>query len=136
MLITFEYQLTQTTKKMKEYFLMAGGIDKNGNIYLNGGRLELHSENGIDAILVDSFQSATEKGWKSSKKIYEDLDVIYSESEQHLIITEECAKRLIDKYANIKVKIYESAESRANTASVAGWNWVLSNCMHDPYDRG
>lgn len=121
---------------MKEYFLLAGGIDKNGNIYLNGGRLELHSDNGIDEILIDCFQSATEKGWKSYKKIYEDLDILYSESEQQLIISEECAKRLVEKYSDVKVKIYESAKSRANTANVSAWNYITKNFMHDPYDRG
>lgn len=121
---------------MKEYFLLAGGTDKNGNIYLNNGRLELHSENGIEETLLECFQLPTEKGWKSSKKIYEDLDILYKEGEHHLIITEECAKRLIDKYSNVKVKVYESAESRANASNVAAWNYIIANFMHDPYDRG
>lgn len=121
---------------MKEYFLLAGGTDKNGQIYLNNGRLELYTENGIEKVLIDNFQEATDKGWKSSKKIYEELDIVYAEAEHQLIITEECAKRLIDKYSNVKVKVYESAESRANTKNVAGWNYVITNFMHDPYDRG
>jgi hypothetical protein len=121
---------------MKEYFLLAGGIDKNGEIFLNGGRLELHSENGIQEILVDNFQTATNNGWKSSKKIYENLDIVYSESSCQLIISEECAKRLIDKYSNVKVKLYETPEAKVRNANASAWNYITQNFMNDPYDRG
>ena len=113
---------------------MVGGNQENP--FLNNGRLELHESDGLEinsTVLVECFKMATPKGWESAKKIYEPLDVILWEQSNGALITEECAKMLAAKYANVQVKVYETAEQRAQRANAAGWNYVAANFMHDPY---
>ena len=96
-------------KNMKEYFLKVSRT-KKGDINLNGSYLSVW-ENDNETILIDKIQQPTEKGWKSNKVIIEHLDIIYQESEVDLIITEECANMLIEKYKDVKVKIWDNAPS-------------------------
>ena len=59
----------------KEYYLQV-----NGDGSLNRGSLSL-LEGEKDITLIDSIKQPTDKGWESKKKIYEDVEVIYKESD-------------------------------------------------------
>ena len=80
---------------MKEYFLK---VNNDGS--LNGAYLSVW-ENEAETVLIRSIQKATPKGWKSTKKIFEDLDILQKESDNDLIISEDCANYLLEKYGLI-----------------------------------
>lgn len=87
---------------MKEYILDINREDPN----LNGAKLELWDENG-ETTLVKSFTQLTDGGYASKKPFYEDLDIIkWEDPNWGAIITEECANRLIEKYANVNAKTF------------------------------
>lgn len=114
---------------MKEFFLK---LNSDGS--LNGCYLSVW-ENDKENILISSIQESTKKGWKSSKKIFEKLDIIYKESETDVIITEEFANSLILKYGNIKTKSFTSSyDINISPAHVIA-NFITKNNT-DPYDRG
>ena len=114
---------------MKEFFLK---VNNDGS--LNGAYLSVW-ENGVEKVLIQSIKEATKKGWKSNKKIFEDLDVIGKESENDLLITEDCANKLIEKYGNVVTKTYTSPYYVPFSAAHAIANFITKNGT-DPYDRG
>lgn len=114
---------------MKEYFLK---VNNDGS--LNGAYLSVW-ENGVETVLIQSIKESTKKGWKSTKKIFEELDVIEKESENDLIITEDCAKSLVSKYNNVCTKTYNSPNYVPFSKAHAIANFITKNGT-DPYDRG
>jgi hypothetical protein len=114
---------------MTEYFLK---INNDGS--LNRGYLSVW-ENGKETILISDIKEATKKGWRSSKVIIEHLDIISQESEVDLIITEDCAMKIIDKYGNITTKTYTPEYYVPFSAAHAIANFCTKNGT-DPYDRG
>lgn len=114
---------------MKEFFLKV-----NNDASLNGAYLSVW-ENGTETVLIQSIKEATEKGWKSTKKIYEDLDIIEKESDNDLIISEDCANKLLNKYGNVVTKVYTSPNYVPFSAAHAIANFITKNGT-DPYDRG
>ena len=114
---------------MKEYFLK---VNNDGS--LNRAYLSVW-ENGTETVLIKSLKKATKKGWESSKKIFEELDIIERESENDLIITEDCAKRLVSKYGNVSTKTYTKPNYVPFSAAHAIANFITKNGT-DPYDRG
>jgi|SRR5690606_26900224 len=115
---------------MKEYFLKI--VTKDGS--LNEGYLSVW-ENGVETVLIEKIRQATKRGWKSTKKIFEDLDIIEKETERDLIITEECANRLIAKYGNVVTKTYNRPGYVQPSAAHVIANFITKNGT-DPYDRG
>lgn len=113
---------------MKEYFLK---VNNNGS--LNGGYLSVW-EDGKETILINSICKPTLKGWKSSSLIYEDLDIIFKESDNDFIITETCANYLLNKYSNVNVKLYCKNNYKI-TAAHAIAEFITKNGT-DPYDIG
>ena len=85
---------------MKEYFLKA-----QSDLNLNGAYLSVW-ENDKETILIQDIKQVTEKGWKSSKPIFEDIEILFNESETDFIISEKSAFFLLDKYSNIKTKSF------------------------------
>jgi hypothetical protein len=118
---------------MKEFFLKVSRT-KKGQINLNGAYLSVF-DGEIETRLIDRIDHATEKGWRSSKPIFEELEVIYSESEVDLIITENCANRLMAKYQGVKVKEWIDHNIPGPSAAHAIANFITKNGT-DPYDRG
>jgi hypothetical protein len=114
---------------MKEYFLK---VNNDGS--LNCAYLSVW-ENGVETVLIQSIKEATKKGWKSAKKIFEELDIIEKESENDLIITEDCANRIVSKYGNVSTKTYTSPNYVPFSAAHAIANFITKNGT-DPYDRG
>jgi hypothetical protein len=114
---------------MKEYFLK---LNNDGN--LNRGYLSVW-ENNEETILISDIKEATKKGWRSSKTIIEDLDIIYQESEVDLIITEDCAMKIISKYGNITTKSYTSSYYVPFSPAHSIANFITKNGT-DPYDIG
>ena len=114
---------------MKEYFLK---VRNDGS--LNNGYLSVW-ENGVETILIRNIRKATKKGWESSKKIFEKLDIIERESVNDLIITEDCANMLIAKYGNVSIKTYNRPDYTPPSAAHAIANFITKNGT-DPYDRG
>jgi hypothetical protein len=114
---------------MKDYFLK---VNNNGS--LNGACLSVW-ENETEKVLIDSIKEATKKGWKSTKDIFEDLDIVEKESENDIIITEQCANYLLSKYGNVSTKIYTSSDYVAFSSAHAIANFITKNGT-DPYDRG
>ena len=114
---------------MKEYFLK---VNNDGS--LNGAYLSAW-ENGTEIVLIQSIKEATAKGWKSTKKIFEDLDILQKESDNDLIISEDCALKLLAKYSNVTTKIYTSPNYVPFSAAHAIANFITKNGT-DPYDRG
>jgi len=117
------------TNKMKEFFLKV-----NDDKSLNGAYLSLW-EGDKETVLIQSIQQATKKGWVSKKKIFENVDVLYKESHNDWIISEESADILIKKYGNVKVKKYYSYELTPPSAAHSIANFITKNGT-DPYDRG
>tara|TARA_R110000803_G_scaffold115925_1_gene184553 strand:- start:889 stop:1242 length:354 start_codon:yes stop_codon:yes gene_type:complete len=117
---------------MKEHFLQVNSKD----LSLNGAYLSVF-EGEKETVLIESIKQATKKGWLSSKKIFEDLDVLYKESDCDLIITEDCANMLIEKYGNVKVKVFTQTPDYYTpfSASHAIANFITKNGT-DPYDVG
>lgn len=113
----------------KEYYLQ---VNADGS--LNGGSLELLDGNK-DVTLVDNFKQSTNKGWKSTKKIFEDVEVLYKESDCEWIITEESAMMLVEKYGNVKTKSYYIGGHSSPSAAHVIANHITKN-GGDPYDRG
>jgi len=120
---------TKTAMSEKEYFLK---VNQDGS--LNGAYLSVW-ENGLEKVLIQSIAQSTKKGWKSTKPIFEDLEIINKESECDLIITEGCANMLMHKYANVQTKIYRSQHYMPFSAAHAIANFITKNGT-DPYDRG
>lgn len=116
-------------KTNKEYFLK---VNNDGS--LNRGYLSVW-ENGKETILISDIKEATKKGWRSSKAIIEELDIIYQESDVDLIISEVCAMKLIYKYGNVTTKSYTSPYYVPFSAAHAIANFITKNGT-DPYDRG
>lgn len=114
---------------MKEYFLK---VNNDGS--LNGGYLSVW-ENETETVLIYEIKEATKKGWKSTKKIFEKLDIIEKEYETDLIITEDCAFNLLEKYGNVTTKIYTPPYYVPFSAAHAIANFITKNGT-DPYDRG
>ena len=114
---------------MKECFLK---VNNDGS--LNCAYLSVW-ENGVETVLIQSIKEATKKGWKSAKKIFEELDIIEKESENDLIITEDCANRIVSKYGNVSTKTYTSPNYVPFSAAHAIANFITKNGT-DPYDRG
>lgn len=114
---------------MKEYFLK---VNNDGS--LNRAYLSVW-ENGTETVLIKSIRKATKKGWESSKGIFEELDIIERESENDLIITEACAKRLVSKYGNVSTRTYTKPNYVPFSAAHAIANFITKNGT-DPYDRG
>lgn len=114
---------------MKEYFLK---VNNDGS--LNRGYLSVF-ENGEENRLLEDIKEATSKGWRSSKKIFETLDILYKESENDLIITEECANKILSKYSNVIIKTYTPSYYVPFSAAHAIANFITKNGT-DPYDRG
>ena len=114
---------------MKEYFLK---VNKDGS--LNGAYLSVW-EDETEIVLIHSIKQSTEKGWKSTKPIFEDLQIINKENDCDLIITEECASMLMDKYGNVQTKTYHSPHYVPFSAAHAIANFITKNGT-DPYDRG
>lgn len=114
---------------MKEYFLK---VNNDGS--LNRGYLSVW-ENDNETILISDIKEATKNGWRSSRAIKEELDIIYQESEVDLIITEDCAMRLIDKYGNVSTKTYIPPYYVSFSPAHAIANFITKNGT-DPYDRG
>jgi hypothetical protein len=116
-------------KAMKEYFLK---VNKDGS--LNGAYLSVW-EGNTEIVLIQSIKQSTKNGWKSTKPIFEDLQIINKESDCDLIITEKCANMLMAKYANVQTKTYHSAHYIPFSAAHAIANFITKNGT-DPYDRG
>jgi hypothetical protein len=114
---------------MKEYFLK---INKDGS--LNGAYLSMW-EGDVETILIRSIKQRTKKGWESKKLIFEDLQIINRESDCDLIITEDCANMLVEKYANVQTKTYHSPHYVPVSAAHVIANFITKNGT-DPYDRG
>jgi hypothetical protein len=114
---------------MKEYFLK---VNKDGS--LNGAYLSVW-EGNTETVLIQSIKQSTKKGWKSTKPIYEDLQIINKESDCDLIITEECANMLLDKYGNVQTKTYRPEHYAPFSPAHAIANFITKNAT-DPYDRG
>lgn len=87
-----------------EYF-----IKTNSDLSINNGYLSIYVDDK-ETILIESFKFPTKKGWLSTKKIFEDLDIIYSESDCDHVISKKCALKLVDKYKGVNVKIWSSIE--------------------------
>lgn len=117
---------------MKEYFLKVSRT-KDGKVNLNKAYLSVW-ENEVESVLIRSLKQATKNGWQSNKPIFEELDIIKQESEYDLIITEKCANMLIDKYANVQVKVYDAHIPKVSPAHVVA-NFINKNGT-DPYDIG
>lgn len=86
---------------MREYFLKA----KN-NLDLNGAYLSLF-ENDKETILIRSIKQTTKKGWQSQKPIFEEIEILYKESDTEFIISEKSAINLINKYKGIETKVFK-----------------------------
>jgi len=114
---------------MKEYFLK---VNNDGS--LNGAYLSVWNGD-VETVLIKSIKQATNKGWKSSKPIFEDLDIIYKESDCDVIITEDCANMLLEKYGNVETKTYTPSYYKSFSAAHAIANFITKNGT-DPYDRG
>ena len=120
---------------MKEYFLKLAKPTKQGAAFnLQGAYLSVW-DNDIETVLINSIEQATKKGWRSTKPIFENLDIITQESDCDFIITEECANILIAKYRNVKTKIYRIGEDTPFSAAHAIANFITKNGT-DPYDKG
>ena len=119
----------QTHQTMKEYFLK---INSNGS--LNGAYLSVW-EGDVEVVLIQSIRQSTKNGWESKKPIFEDLQIINKESDCDLIITEDCAKMLLDKYASVKIKTYHKPHYVPFSSAHAIANFITKNGT-DPYDRG
>ena len=117
---------------MQEYFLKVGRT-KEGKSDLNRAYLSVWN-NGVESVLINSIKHATKKGWQSEKPIFEELEIIDQESDYDLIITENCANMLIDKYAKIDVKVYDAHIPKISAAHAIA-NFITKNGT-DPYDRG
>jgi hypothetical protein len=113
----------------KEYYLQV-----NGDGSLNRGSLSL-LEGDKDITLIESIKQPTEKGWESKKKIYEDVEVIYKESDYEWIITEESAMMLVEKYGNVTIKSYYVGGYTPPSATHAIADFITKNGT-DPYDIG
>ena len=113
----------------KEYYLQV-----NGDGSLNRGSLSL-LEGEKDITLIDSIKQPTEKGWESNKKIYEDVEVIYKESDYEWIITEESAMMLVEKYGNVNIKSYYVGGYTSPSAAHVIADFITKNGT-DPYDIG
>jgi hypothetical protein len=116
-------------KKMVEYYLQ---VNDDGS--LNNGYLSLW-EGDKETVLIDNIRKATKKGWESKKKIFEEVEILYKESDNDWIISENSAKMLIDKYANVKTKSYLGYALTPPSAAHAIANFITKNGT-DPYDRG
>ena len=114
---------------MKEYFLK---VNNDGS--LNGAYLSVW-QNGTETILIHSIKEATKKGWQSTTNIFEDLDILQNESDNDLIISEDCALKLLAKYGNVTTKAYTSPNYVPFSAAHAIANFITKNGT-DPYDRG
>lgn len=114
---------------MKEYFLK---VNNDGS--LNGAYLSVW-EGENETVLIRSIKEATAKGWKSTKKIFENLDILQRESDNDLIISEDCALMLLEKYGNVKTKTYTPSYYVPFSAAHAIANFITKNGT-DPYDRG
>jgi hypothetical protein len=115
---------------MKEYFLKV--VNNDGS--LNGAYLSVW-ENETEKVLIESIKEATFKGWKSTKKIFDNIDILQRESDNDLIISEESALRLVDKYGSVSTKTYTSPNYVPFSAAHAIANFITKNGT-DPYDRG
>jgi hypothetical protein len=114
---------------MKEYFLK---VNNDGS--LNGAYLSVW-ENGTEKVLIESIKEATIKGWKSTKRIFDNIDILERESGNDLIISEESAFMLVDKYGSVITKTYNSPDYVPFSAAHAIANFITKNGT-DPYDRG
>lgn len=117
---------------MKEYFLKVSRT-KDGKADLNRAYLSVW-DNGVETVLINSIKCATKKGWQSNKPILDELEIIEQESDYDLIITENCANILLEKYANIEVKVYDAHIPKMSAAHAIA-NFITKNGT-DPYDRG
>tara|TARA_R110000822_G_scaffold217754_1_gene352267 strand:- start:538 stop:882 length:345 start_codon:yes stop_codon:yes gene_type:complete len=114
---------------MKEYFLK---VNLDGS--LNRCQLSVwHGE--TESVLIESITRLTAKGWESKKPFFEELDIVYRESDCDLIITDDCANMLINKYGNIKAKSFTPDYYQPPSAAHAIANFITKNGT-DPYDRG
>lgn len=113
----------------KEYYLQL-----NGDGSLNRGSLSL-LEGDKDITLIDCIKQSTEKGWESKKKIYEDVEVIYKESDYEWIITEDSAMMLVEKYGSVKTKSYYVGGYTSPSVAHVIADFITKNGT-DPYDIG
>ena len=114
---------------MIEYYLM---INPDGS--LNNGKLSVFVD-GAETVLIEPIVAATKKGWESTKKIFEELDIIEEETDCDLIITESCAKMLLAKYGDVKVKRFETYESKKRRERAVG-DLAWCSVIKDPHDIG
>ena len=117
---------------MKEYFLKVA----NKDLRINRAYLSVF-ENDKETTLIEYITPVTKNGWESSKKTYENLDILEKESDYELIITEDCANMLIEKYANVKAKVFNKTPDYYTSFSKAHAiaNFISKNGT-DPYDIG
>lgn len=114
---------------MREYFLKVNNDGSLNNAYLSIW------EGDKEEVLINSIKQATKNGWESKKKIFEEIDVLYKESENDWIISEDSAKMLLAKYKDVKVKKYYGYELTPPSAAHVIANFITKNGT-DPYDRG
>jgi hypothetical protein len=92
---------------MAEYFLSISTNDFIGNICtLNNAQLILSEDDGNETMVIRKFLQPTKKGWASTKKIVESIEILETE-DGGCVISEESAKHLIKKYGNVKVKTFD-----------------------------
>lgn len=118
-------------------YLITNYKETSKGLDIKGARLYLIADDKADAKEVLQFQQATAKGWKSNKAIIVDFPYVLNSEElvcAALQISDDVAARLIEAYSGVKVKVWESYESAANTRNAGAWAYIASEYMHDPWD--
>lgn len=106
------------------YYIPSYQTTKKGEIDIN--KRSLVNEEGQ---LIIRFLHLTEKGYLSSKPLIVHFDFTINEDNE-LVISDETAALLIDKYKGIEYKTFETAASRARGNWMTGalaWSSVMGD---------
>lgn len=106
------------------YYIPSHQTTKKGEININ--KCSLVNEEGQ---LIVKFMHLTDKGYLSNKPLIIHFDYFINEDNE-LVVTDETATMLIEKYKGLEYKTFETAASRARDNWMTGamaWSSVMGD---------